>query len=104
MTDRKKPGVAFWVAVPLAVVALYILSFGPACWLTAGRHGRMTPYHPVMIVYVPFGMILGSETYRGKWPSKLLHRWATLMARKDHAVSVPTRWDGTSVWTFFDRR
>ena len=35
MTDRKKPGVAFWVAVALAVVVLYVASFGPACWLYA---------------------------------------------------------------------
>ena len=33
MTDRKKPGVAFWATV-VVVVALvaYPLSFGPACW------------------------------------------------------------------------
>jgi hypothetical protein len=30
MTDRKKPGVAFWVTV-VALVG-YPLSFGPACW------------------------------------------------------------------------
>jgi hypothetical protein len=36
MTDRKKPGVAFWVSV-MVVVALvaYLLSMGPACWLRA---------------------------------------------------------------------
>jgi hypothetical protein len=31
MTSRKKPGVAFWGTVALVVV--YPLSFGPACWL-----------------------------------------------------------------------
>ena len=34
--DRKKPGVAFWaaVAVPL-ILAGYVLSIGPAFWLSA---------------------------------------------------------------------
>ena len=33
MTDRKKPGVAFWATVALVAVLLYVASFGPACWL-----------------------------------------------------------------------
>jgi hypothetical protein len=34
MTDRKKPGVAFWAIVALvAVLVAYPLSLGPACWL-----------------------------------------------------------------------
>ncbi len=32
MTDRKKPGVAFWGAVVVAVVVLYAASVGPAYW------------------------------------------------------------------------
>src|SRR5216684_2602945 len=32
MTDRKKPGVAFWAIAVLSMPALYLLSFGPACW------------------------------------------------------------------------
>jgi hypothetical protein len=35
MTDRKKPGVAFWATVALVVPLLYVASFGPACWLTS---------------------------------------------------------------------
>jgi hypothetical protein len=34
MTDRKKPGWAFWAVVVLvALPVLYVASFGPACWL-----------------------------------------------------------------------
>jgi hypothetical protein len=34
MTDRKKPGVAFWASVVVTAVLIgYPLSFGPACWL-----------------------------------------------------------------------
>jgi hypothetical protein len=32
-TDRKKPGVAFWITSILIAVLAYPLSFGPACWL-----------------------------------------------------------------------
>jgi hypothetical protein len=36
MTDRKKPGVAFWATVMVAsLAALYVLSFGPACWIAS---------------------------------------------------------------------
>jgi hypothetical protein len=34
MTDRKKPGVAFWATVVIVAVLAYPLSFGPACSLT----------------------------------------------------------------------
>src|SRR5262245_10054824 len=33
MTDRNKPGVAFWATVVLVVALAYPLSFAPACWL-----------------------------------------------------------------------
>jgi hypothetical protein len=33
MTSRKKPGVAFWATVGLVVMALYVLSAGPATWM-----------------------------------------------------------------------
>jgi hypothetical protein len=34
MTDRKKPGMAFWATVALVVVLVaYPLSLGPATWL-----------------------------------------------------------------------
>ena len=35
MTDRKKPGVAFWATVGLVTPVLYFLSAGPIIWLYA---------------------------------------------------------------------
>ena len=103
--ERKKAGVWPWiVGLLVGLPVLYVASFGPACWMTAGHRGRMTPFHPVMIAYVPLGMILGTDPLGEDWPSKILQRWATLMAPKGSAVSVPTRWNGESVWTFLDRR
>ena len=33
ITNRKKPGVAFWATVVVVVVLLYVTSFGPARWI-----------------------------------------------------------------------
>ena len=51
MSDRKKPGVAFWATV-VVVVALvaYPLSFGPACWITSRISGGAAT---VSIIYRP---------------------------------------------------
>jgi hypothetical protein len=35
MTDRKKPGMAFWATVAVVAVLAYPLSFGPVCWITS---------------------------------------------------------------------
>ena len=54
MTDRKKPGLAFWatVVVVLALV-VYPLSFGPACW-TAVRGWLPAPAeHALREFYMP---------------------------------------------------
>jgi len=104
-SPRKKPSAGFWIVVAMvAVLVGYPLSFGPACWLTAGQHGRMTPYHPVMMVYVPIGMMIESDPNGEKWPSKILQRWAILMARKDLGVNVPTCWNGLRFWSYRDLR
>ncbi|HEY3966863.1 MAG TPA: hypothetical protein VGM05_20040, partial [Planctomycetaceae bacterium] len=52
MTDRKKPGWAFWMAVVfLSSPVLYVLSFGPACWLCAkgilGQRPAWIAFRPV---------------------------------------------------------
>ena len=53
MTDRKKPGVAFWTTMVLVAVVLYPLSVGPAEWL---RHHHCIPeqmYEPIICFYAP---------------------------------------------------
>ncbi len=51
MTDRRKPGVAFWATVVLvATLVVYPLSFGPASWISS----RVTILVPaVEIAYLP---------------------------------------------------
>src|SRR4051812_6264463 len=40
MTDRKKPGVAFWATVVMVVALMaYPLSVGPACWISSRMGG-----------------------------------------------------------------
>src|SRR5436190_14665700 len=51
MTDRKKPGVAFWATVGIVVVLVgYPLSFGPACWITSRTDVGVSS---LPIVYLP---------------------------------------------------
>ena len=51
MTDRKKPGVAFWATVGLVVVLLYVASFGPACWIISRIKNPTAKY--AEIIYWP---------------------------------------------------
>ena len=57
MTDdqNKKPTAGFWITVALlAVLLLYPLSLGPACWLSsqfmAGSSVVTTTYRPILVV------------------------------------------------------
>jgi hypothetical protein len=62
MTDRKKPGVAFWATV-VVVVALvaYPLSFGPACWITS-RLNRGADLVPVVYRPITWAMVAQPQT------------------------------------------
>ena len=37
MTDRTKPCAAYWTTVALVAIVLYVVSFGPAHWLSMRR-------------------------------------------------------------------
>jgi hypothetical protein len=52
MTDRKKPGVAFWATVVVACLLLYPLSFGPACWVYS-RSEDLEIWETVDRIYYP---------------------------------------------------
>jgi hypothetical protein len=60
MTDRTKPGVAFWATVVVAVGLLYPISFGPACWLSSrtgiGVSALPAIYHPIITRMNPSGI------------------------------------------------
>ncbi len=51
MTDRHRPSVAFWTTVMLASLVLYVLSIGPACWISsrarAGGEAVSTVHRPL---------------------------------------------------------
>jgi hypothetical protein len=61
MTSRKKPGVAFWATVVVVVIALYVASFGPACWITShmnfGAAAVRTGYRPMTLAISRGGTI-----------------------------------------------
>jgi hypothetical protein len=70
MTDRKKPGVAFWATVVLVVVlAGYPLSFGPACWCADAN------WEPVPPIYGPLVLLSDSGP---KWIKRPILWWVSL--------------------------
>ena len=51
MSERKKPSWPLWLAgIAFLLPVLYVVSFGPACWLTAGKPDPLIPRN-----YAPFG-------------------------------------------------
>jgi len=60
---RKQPSASFWATVLLAVLVLYPLSFGPACWIASYGH---VDADDLRFVYRPLALFsLG----RYGWPS-----------------------------------
>ena len=77
MTDRKKPGVAFWATVALVVVLAYPLSFGPCAWIVDAAH--MSPAIKISMghFFAPCRWFYraGPEPVRG-WYQKYVWTWA----------------------------
>jgi hypothetical protein len=85
MTDRKKPGVAFWATVALAVVlAGYPLSFGPACWISSRWSGSdlafQTTFRPLVWVV--------DHVWPNVW--EILSPYASLAMPQDGIVFLPS--------------
>jgi len=56
MTDRKKPGMAFWATVALVAVVLYVASIGPASRFEGKQGGLLIEfyfavYSPIIWIY-----------------------------------------------------
>jgi hypothetical protein len=99
MTDRKKPGVAVWATVVVvSLPLLYLLGFGPACWLTAQswengiRKGGWDMPPRWMVIYRPFGAILSKGVIPGK--DSTMHTavkwWATVGIDPRYRAVVPS--------------
>jgi hypothetical protein len=65
LTDRNKPGVAFWATVVLVgLPLLYVLSFGPACWMV---DGGMVAARPVARIYRPIVIVVAKSQWRAPY-------------------------------------
>jgi hypothetical protein len=87
-SDRKQPAVAFWATVVVAVLVLYPLSFGPACWINQRWH---TDRRILSAIYRP---VLSLASERGYLP-ELLHWYAAVGARN---TDLPVVREGTLWW------
>jgi hypothetical protein len=54
MTDRRKPGLAFWATVVLVMVLAYVASFGAARWLAGNGLLPGWLLGPLNAFYMPF--------------------------------------------------
>ncbi len=99
-TSRKQPGVAFWATVVVVVVVVYLLSIGPACWLTsrldAGVEFVSIVYRPITLFFV------GSD--HGVSPVGTAIRWYSCIGAapgwgwyRENAYSDAWEWS-YSVW------
>src|SRR5262245_26156524 len=65
MTDRKKPGVAFWATVVVVVLLVaYPLSFGPVC--SAITEATSPAFDPIVTFYKP--LIVAVRYPDWQWP------------------------------------
>jgi hypothetical protein len=95
MTDRKTPGVAFWATVvAFSAPLLYVLSFGPACWITS----RTGTTQKIPLIYLPFTYALiddsgqfklSSIPLEGSLMQRFLLRFAAIGMDEDVAVLLP---------------
>src|SRR5262249_43068935 len=98
-------------AAILAIVVLpatYVLSSGPACWLTAiGGEERYRalawreapPIPSAMLIYLPLGRWLSDND---SWPARLVRWWMAVGAPARHSIRVPCEFN-TRRWLLWDR-
>jgi hypothetical protein len=88
-SDRKKPGVAFWATVVVALVA-YPLSFGPACWST--ERDPMTLNRIAPRIYWPIGRLCSkSRNFR------TIFNWYATISGPDYVLIVPADSSGSEI-------
>lgn len=88
MSEPKKRGSSWlvWVVVAFAPPVLYIGSFGPACWLTARRHGDQPSQ--AMIVYYPVAYVLMRTNHRSRLANSLKW-WMRVGLSKGFEAKIP---------------
>lgn len=76
------------VAIAVMLPVLYVLSFGPACWIVS----RVSALHiPIMRLYTPIGVI--AQKYPD-WTANAIYSYARLGMPYDQTVSVPASFRG----------
>lgn len=79
MNEQKKSSIGFWITVTVvAVLVLYPLSFGPACWIASqemGTHGFINLiYRPMIWVVIHYPESKSARAIRRYASRKARHR------------------------------
>lgn len=109
MTHRKKPGIAFWTAVIVALLLAYPALLGPCCWMSSrtGWGGDVTAriYRPLFQPFSPRvdeepGRELNGLTWWSELGAKVGWHWSPKFEplEGDFVIRPETEW----AWTDFN--
>jgi len=88
MNKERNPLWPWIVALLIGLPVMYIVSFGPACWLVAGP--AAVDVRPIMNFYRPLGSWARSGDVP-EWVSRTLIWWASLGLREGEIATVPMK-------------
>lgn len=109
---RRQPAAAFWIVLAVVLPALYVASFGPACWITSRVEvgSKLLPlfYRPLIVVALrsegqerevcaAYSWMEGRPERVPVEPQNLLASYARLAAR------AGWRWRYSAIYTIDSR-
>src|SRR5262245_59665927 len=98
MDEQKRAGWAFWCVVAVTIPLLFVLSVGPACWVSSRFGGAKL----VTIAYRPVTFVAEVTASDGlmdaiQWYSQLgssdFHLWSFSPDQPGHAEWSPFEWE-----------
>jgi hypothetical protein len=99
IVNRRERWAKLTLATAVGLQVLYVVSFGPACWITSQDCviGKPVTTNRGLIVYFPLARAL--VNHHGARCSLWLCWWMTVGTPKGRAAIVPTNASGTSTLT-----
>lgn len=98
MEDSKRQNWTLRLAATLiALPVLYVVTFGPACWIAAAPRTPGQSIRPWMRAWFPVGAAIDRTQTQDH---SLIRWWITCGARKGGRILVPTKMAGPDYYGF----